>query len=255
MLRNATWTLSNFCRGKNPQPKWELVRPAASRPPYSSGPDALSFSVDPCSLSDRPCAHRPYQAHLLARRRGPDRRLLGHLLPLGRVERQDPGRHRVGRLPSAGRPAHAPVDLGSDARPPLGRQHCHRRRPPDAGHHCLGRALGPAVAPPVAQGGHPQRGLLDHLQHHRRLDLPDPGHHRRQHHPAPDPDPRRRRLQDQEGGLLGAQQRDERRPPGAEPDPLPRQPGLHQAPVRPPQDARQQDHPGRVRGPYLELGV
>ncbi|CAB5396320.1 unnamed protein product [Rhizophagus irregularis] len=28
MLRNATWTLSNFCRGKSPQPDWNLIAPA-----------------------------------------------------------------------------------------------------------------------------------------------------------------------------------------------------------------------------------
>ncbi|KAK3844033.1 MAG: armadillo-type protein [Linnemannia gamsii] len=30
MLRNATWTLSNFCRGKNPPPDWESISPALS---------------------------------------------------------------------------------------------------------------------------------------------------------------------------------------------------------------------------------
>jgi len=28
MLRNATWTLSNFCRGKKPQPDWNIISPA-----------------------------------------------------------------------------------------------------------------------------------------------------------------------------------------------------------------------------------
>ncbi|OMH79647.1 Importin subunit alpha-1 [Zancudomyces culisetae] len=46
MLRNATWSLSNFCRGKNPQPPWELVYPAL--PVLSK----LIYSVDEEILTD-----------------------------------------------------------------------------------------------------------------------------------------------------------------------------------------------------------
>ncbi|KAI9501676.1 ARM repeat-containing protein [Coemansia spiralis] len=46
MLRNSTWTLSNFCRGKNPQPAWETISPAL--PVLSK----LIYSVDDDLLTD-----------------------------------------------------------------------------------------------------------------------------------------------------------------------------------------------------------
>ncbi|KAJ1919660.1 Importin subunit alpha-1 [Mycoemilia scoparia] len=46
MLRNATWTLSNFCRGKNPQPKWDQISPAL--PVLAK----LIYSVDDEILTD-----------------------------------------------------------------------------------------------------------------------------------------------------------------------------------------------------------
>lgn len=46
MVRNATWTLSNFCRGKNPQPEWNLISPAL--PMLSK----LIFSLDDEVLID-----------------------------------------------------------------------------------------------------------------------------------------------------------------------------------------------------------
>jgi len=45
MLRNATWTLSNFCRGK-PQPAFEVVKPALPALAH------LVFSTDEEVLTD-----------------------------------------------------------------------------------------------------------------------------------------------------------------------------------------------------------
>lgn len=59
MLRNATWTLSNFCRGKSPQPDWDLVRLRYSllRNVHITHPFRLDLSRTYCSD----------EAHLLAR--------------------------------------------------------------------------------------------------------------------------------------------------------------------------------------------
>ncbi|EPE07883.1 importin alpha subunit [Ophiostoma piceae UAMH 11346] len=48
MLRNATWTLSNFCRGKTPQPDWNTIQPALpvlSKLVYSLDDEVL---IDAC---------------------------------------------------------------------------------------------------------------------------------------------------------------------------------------------------------------
>ncbi|KAI9227325.1 MAG: armadillo-type protein [Piptocephalis tieghemiana] len=45
MLRNATWTLSNFCRGKTPQPNWNIISPALpvlAQLLYTSDDDVLT---------------------------------------------------------------------------------------------------------------------------------------------------------------------------------------------------------------------
>ena len=48
LLRNATWTLSNFCRGKNPQPDWEIIKhalPTLAKLVYSFDDEIL---IDAC---------------------------------------------------------------------------------------------------------------------------------------------------------------------------------------------------------------
>jgi hypothetical protein len=75
MLRNATWTLSNFCRGKTPQPDWNTV----SNLDFSSSSRDSALTSTP---TDCPCSASTGQACLLFGRRSPDRRLLGHLIPV-----------------------------------------------------------------------------------------------------------------------------------------------------------------------------
>lgn len=70
MLRNATWTLSNFCRGKTPQPDWNTV----SIPLRTNVYALLTL------LADSACPACSSKTCLLSGRRGLDRCLLGHFL-------------------------------------------------------------------------------------------------------------------------------------------------------------------------------
>ncbi|KAI9329414.1 armadillo-type protein [Obelidium mucronatum] len=58
MLRNATWTLSNFCRGKSPQPDWNIIHPALpalAKLIYSNDDEVLTDACWAISyLSDGP---------------------------------------------------------------------------------------------------------------------------------------------------------------------------------------------------------
>mmetsp|Transcript_7864 Transcript_7864/g.20220 ORF Transcript_7864/g.20220 Transcript_7864/m.20220 type:complete len:309 (-) Transcript_7864:186-1112(-) len=86
MLRNATWTMSNFCRGK-PQPNFEQVRRryALEPRPFLS----ICLCSDPRCGTCQCCADQAGAAHprppgVLGGRGGADRLLLGAELPVGR---------------------------------------------------------------------------------------------------------------------------------------------------------------------------
>ncbi|ODV91944.1 hypothetical protein CANCADRAFT_78949 [Tortispora caseinolytica NRRL Y-17796] len=61
LLRNATWTLSNLCRGKDPQPEWSVIStalPTLANLLYSQDPEILTDAAWAVSyLSDGPDEH------------------------------------------------------------------------------------------------------------------------------------------------------------------------------------------------------
>jgi hypothetical protein len=120
MVRNATWTLSNFCRGKNPQPDWNLIHPALpmlAKLIYSLDDEVL---IDACwaisYLSDG--ANEKIQAVIEA---GVPRRLVELLM----------------HSHTAVRPRLNKLIEGPDSSPPISRQHCHWKRHPNSSHYQL----------------------------------------------------------------------------------------------------------------------
>ena len=186
MLRNATWTLSNLCRGK-PQPNWQLVAPALSVlaqlifsnddevPRNSLRANSAQFSArNSAQFSTAPPRARrsPLRLPLSP---GARRRVLGALVPLGRSEREDPGGARHGDLRARRRADGPPAGVGADAGAADGGEHRHRRRPPDAVRAQLRRAAAAARAAAVAEEGDPQGGVLDDLQHYSGRPRSNPG--------------------------------------------------------------------------------
>jgi importin subunit alpha-6/7 len=118
MVRNATWTLSNFCRGKSPQPDWNLIHPALpmlAKLIYSMDDEVL---IDSCwaisYLSDG--ANEKIQAVIEA---GVPRRLVELLM------------HQL----TAVLILSFYLTLGPNSCASLGREYRHRQRRSNSSHH------------------------------------------------------------------------------------------------------------------------
>lgn len=237
MLRNATWTLSNFCRGKSPQPDWELVSFTALVSPLHSS----------IILPDIPCSYCLDQTNLFPRWWNPHWCLLGYLVPLRWLERQDSSCHRVRGVQASCWSAHASIHCCSNPCPSFSWQYRHWWWPADTGCHCIWGTPCSPFSPLLTKGWDKEGGMLDNLQCYGWFFSANPIGYWCKHHSTFDQHPLKCRLQNSKGSLLGDLQRNIRGIARTLSDPVSGSSGMHQTTVWLIDNDGHQDHPGRPR--------
>ena len=157
MVRNATWTLSNFCRGKNPQPDWNLIHPALpmlAKLIYSLDDEVL---IDACwaisYLSDG--ANEKIQAVIEA---GVPRRLVELLMHS----------HSAVCFHSV------QLTIGPNSCSPIGRQYRHWKRCTNSSHYQLRCSSCLVESPIQLKRSYSKGSVLDNIQYHCRKLQSDP---------------------------------------------------------------------------------
>lgn len=152
LVRNAVWTLSNLCRGKNPPPDWDIVSRLTCWYPDRY---RLALFVGIQSVA----AAR--EEHLFVRYGYSGRCFLGAFVSIRWVEPAHPSRRGSRGLPTSCRPSHPQQPSGTDSSVEMHREHCHRGRSADPSRNRIRCPPGSSPHLPKSQGGFTKGSLLD----------------------------------------------------------------------------------------------